>query len=212
VRLAQEINPKLEAAPAAAEGSVRSIKADSLIASAQAGDFIVSRTNAPLARLVLKFIRAGKAARIAGRKDLSQMIEKFILRFRTDDIGELFAKMSIWQEKEIAKLIARSADEVSIEDIIDKVEVVKALADGCETVNDVRGRLQTMFADPEEGRSLGMIVLTNTHKVKGLESKNVYLLTDTYKPSRSEEERNLYYVGITRAIENLYMVFGEENE
>ena len=58
-----------------------------------------------------------------------------------------------------------------------------------------------------------MAVYGESHGVKGMEFKNVYIINaceDTMPHSSSkdtnlEEERRLFYVGITRAIDNLYL-------
>ncbi len=70
-----------------------------------------------------------------------------------------------------------------------------------ETLNNARSR-------EREG-----VILSTIHGVKGMEFKNVYLVNcneDTIPHSSSkeeniEEERRLFYVGITRAIDNLYL-------
>ena len=76
----------------------------------------------------------------------------------------------------------------------------------------VIAKIDRLFAD---GDGTARITLSTTHKAKGLERENVWLLRDTYmrRPSKEDEagkddgqERNLYYVAVTRAMVNLYMV------
>lgn len=60
----------------------------------------------------------------------------------------------------------------------------------------------------------GRIVVSTIHSVKGAESQNVALLTDTNRmiarnwenPEESDNELRVLYVGITRCAENLYLV------
>ncbi|MDO4534994.1 MAG: ATP-dependent helicase [Clostridium perfringens] len=55
------------------------------------------------------------------------------------------------------------------------------------------------------------VKLSTIHGVKGMEFKNVFIINavDEYMPHKSsndlEEERRIFYVGITRAIDNLYI-------
>ncbi len=59
--------------------------------------------------------------------------------------------------------------------------------------------------------NINCVTLSTIHGVKGMEFKNVFIINavDEYIPHRSsnnlEEERRIFYVGITRAIENLYI-------
>jgi superfamily I DNA/RNA helicase len=67
VALAAELVPDYEAAPTAPEGTVKDMDYGKLFDAAQAGDFVLSRKNAPLARTCLGLLRAGKPARVEGK-------------------------------------------------------------------------------------------------------------------------------------------------
>lgn len=74
-------------------------------------------------------------------------------------------------------------------------------------VQETKERLE----DIKKDKSRDAVLFSTIHGVKGREFKNVYLvdLSEDYIPHRSndniEEERRLFYVGITRAINNLYL-------
>ena len=67
VALAQELVPDYLAAPTAPEGEISTIDFSKLHENAVVGDFVLSRKNAPLARVCLRLLRNGIRARIEGR-------------------------------------------------------------------------------------------------------------------------------------------------
>ncbi len=76
-------------------------------------------------------------------------------------------------------------------------------------IEEVKKKLEESKKDSSEDR----VLLSTIHGVKGMEFKNVYIINcneDTIphyssKKDNLEEERRLFYVGITRAIDNLYL-------
>ena len=90
----------------------------------------------------------------------------------------------------------------------DVAGVVSALSEDVTTVSELRNKLSTLFVK-EPGNS---IVCSSTHKAKGLESRNVFLLSGTFQGKRSgeTEERNLLYVAVTRSMNRLVWVSGFE--
>ena len=63
-----------------------------------------------------------------------------------------------------------------------------------------------MFADTKDDAQV--ILLSSTHKAKGLERERVWVLSDTYMRRPDPEERRLYYVAVTRAKKELVLVEG----
>lgn len=86
----------------------------------------------------------------------------------------------------------------------DKVEALEALCDGAADLTEAVGRIDRIFSEISEGRH---IVLSSIHRAKGLEWDRVFMLENTLKET-SVEERNLRYVGVTRAREHLVLVQG----
>jgi ATP-dependent exoDNAse (exonuclease V) beta subunit len=84
-----------------------------------------------------------------------------------------------------------------------------ALTDGADSVEDVIGNINDLFSDKSEG---ACIMLSSTHKSKGLERDRVWLLSGTYRPGTSSEESNLLYVAQTRAKHSLFLVSGFEKK
>lgn len=209
VAVAQALCPDFQAAETNPEGSVTKATYSGMTDAAEQGDFILSRLNAPLARLCLALLRSGKPARIEGR-DLTKTIAALIKRQKVDAIPDLLARLSTWKEREIAKLVATRSEaaEKRVEYVIDQVATIEALSDGLATTRELLARLDEMFSTT--GRA---IVLSSVHRAKGLEAQRVFVLVDTlYCNGKrdSQEERNIHYVAVTRAMNALVLVSKED--
>lgn len=211
VALAAQIVPDYTAAPSAPEGTVRSIAEGVMLATVQPADFILSRTNAPLARIALALLRSGKPARIEGR-DLSKSLLSLVKRMKCETIPEFTGKLATWAERESAKVMSLRASEQAkqarLDMIADQVATLDALSDGLAEVAELTARIEELFS--ERGPS---IVCSTIHRAKGLEAEHVYLLTDTlYCNGKrlTDEERNIHYVGLTRSKDTLYLVSSRE--
>ncbi len=210
VALAQEIVPDLEAAPDAHEGEVAEVTLDFLRREAVPGDFVLSRSNAPLIGLCLGFVGAGLPALIAGRDTGAGLIVR-IRRTEARTVPEILDRIDEWADAEIERLEAQDppGDATTV---IDTVACVHALAKDLATVDEVVRRIEELFAsaeeDDEEGLPVSKLVLSTTHKAKGAERERVWVLADTYRKRDTTEEENLWYVAITRAKQTLYIVKG----
>lgn len=203
VELAQQEVPDLEAAPGAPRGRVVvGVQATTLPANVMLGDMIVSRTNAPLLGLCLKILAAGKRAQVRGRKDVGEVLVRLIERMKAKTLDELFERLVAWQAREMARLTKQKRSTDSIED---QVACVDALAEDAETVEEVLARARRLFTDTEGG-DRGVVSLGTTHKMKGLEANRVWMLESTYRRNQGGEEANCWYVAVTRAKTELFLV------
>jgi len=210
VEIARQIVSDFAAAPSTPEGIIENCSDLSLIHLAQPGDFILSRTNAPLVRVCLSLLRAGKSATIRGR-DIGKNIVELVDRQKARDLVSLSKKLAVWVERESKRArasLTEGAAENRIAYVQDVVGVVSALCEDVATVAELRSKLYTLFVQ-EPGNS---VICSSTHKAKGLEARNVYLLTGTFGGKRSgeTEERNLLYVAVTRSMNRLVWVSGFE--
>lgn len=208
---AQKLVPDIQAAPNAVEGEVyHNVTVQTMVEQAEIGDFVLSRTNAPLIKLCMAFLSAGKPANIKGReigKNLAQMIR----RSKARDVKTFLEYVNTWEAKEKARLLSRklpsgsevSADTQSIED---RATCLRTLSIGVTDLSQVTMRITSLFSDRDK-EDVSYIILSTTHKAKGLESDRVWVLQDTYKPDHPNiEEANLFYVAITRAKTSLFFV------
>ena len=203
VRQANRYVPDLEARPGAPEGIVRTCGIAELEDSAAPGDFVLSRTNAPLVSLAFRWIASGRHARIQGRDigaGLATWVKAQDVAAGTIGMRSLKAKIEAWAAAEIARLEAAERDTTAV---VDKAACLSALAANCTDVGSMLLRIETLFAD---NGAASAIVLSSTHRAKGLEADRVWLLRDTYLKWQGAEEENLLYVGITRAKHELIFV------
>jgi superfamily I DNA/RNA helicase len=206
VELARGWVPDFEAGDDNPEGVVRSIGAGKLTEEAMAGDFILSRLNAPLVPIAMSLLRSGKRARVAGRqigKDLVVILKKM----KANSVPQLLQRIEAWSEREQSrqrvKLTGsmsegrREAINAKIEGILDQAEMLSSLADGAKNVEEVQNRAESLFSDDGLGIA-GVITCSSVHKAKGLEAERVFVLRETLRET-TQEERNIAYVAVTRA-------------
>lgn len=196
VSIAQRFVPAFEAAPDAPDGLVRTQSLASV--DWTEGDLVVSRLNAPLTRCALAAIRAGKRARIQGR-DFAQGFRLWAQSFGCKRASDLLQTARGWVQRELAKL--GDGDQSAAEDLLDRVDTLDALSEGCTTADEVFARLDSLFSDEGPG-----LLFSSTHRAKGMERERVFVLAWTFRPTKSEEESNLAYVAITRAKRELVLV------
>lgn len=176
------------------------------------GDFILCRTNAPLVQQCFRFLRMGRKANIQGRdvgKGLISTVDKLCKPY--ERVEELVRKLTDWLAKEQAKEMAkRYPSQNRIDALQDRADCLVCFTEGVSTVQDVTNKINAIFTDDKVGAG---VRLSSIHKAKGLESKNVFILrppngprTDKMKDWQLQQESNLSYVAVTRAIETLTYV------
>lgn len=216
IRLAQDIVPEIRPSENAISGEIRNV---TNLKGLMPKDMILCRKTAPLVNLCLKLIANGISAKVKGReigKNLITMVEKtkaknvFAMSQKLEDEAEKLAKkLSIngIDGKETPRYIA----------YMDRVECIKAICDtlweekGSDKVTDVIECLTTLF---EDDKLDNCVTLSTIHKAKGLEADNVYIIVPnklplTWENQKSwefQQEMNLKYVAITRAMKTLTFV------
>ena len=193
-----------EWAPDCAEGEVSGCEWADMVKDAGPGDFILSRTNAPLIGLCLGFLREGRRANIQGR-DVGASLTAFVKKSGCLSVDAFRAHVEAWSEAECARLAKKDRDTQATED---RADCLLALSEGAQSTAEVLARIEALFSDTSEGAK---IVLSTTHKAKGLERDRVFLIADTYRKRPGIEEDNLYYVAVTRARKTLRLVAGKRN-
>lgn len=197
---AQTIVPDYTCAPGAPEGMVhRGVTEETMVKTVKPGDFILSRANAPLVRLCLEFIRAHVPAVIQGR-DVGASLATLIKKSGESEVPLFLEWLDDWRDREVARLAKKNASTQAVED---KYGCLLALCEGQRSTNAILAKIESLFADKSIN---GRIVLSTTHKAKGLERDRVFVLANTYRKRPGIEEANLYYVAVTRAKSELYLV------
>lgn len=211
VSLAQNIVGDYKAAPSAPEGEVTSVDIERLHEQVKMGDFVLSRKNAPLAKVCLKLLKNGVRARIEG-KDVGTNLISLIRKLNAKTIPDFVQKLQRWEEREVARLqkSGKKSAESKIENVHDKAETLMSLSEGCADVADLAAFISSLFADTPGGKG-DYVICSSVHKSKGLESDNVFVLSETLYPRGNRgdvEEQNIEYVAITRAKKRLVWVHG----
>jgi hypothetical protein len=207
VREAQHLVPDIEAGPSNPAGLVEMVDYDYLLANAVPGDFVLSRLNAPLVSLTLRFLREGKRARMVGR-DIGAGIQAILKKLKCEPYTPLetvLVRVAEWESKTASKYAAYGQTAL-VDRCRDQAEMIVALAEPAESTSDMLNRIGWLFVEVKEE---DQISCSSVHKAKGLEAERVFLLQESlYRRGENQEEHNIHYVGITRAKQTLYRVTG----
>ena len=229
VALAQKYVPDFEVAETAPEGIVDSVREiTDIVRLAAPGDFVLSRTNAPLAKVAMALLRAKKRAKIRGRdigEGLRKLVEQLAAGKDVNTVCNFLTALTRWEEREVARLQKLEQDE-RVPAIEDKAATLRALAVGAEQVDHINDRIDYLFSDHGEES----VYCSTVHRAKGLESNRVFVLRSTFfgfvacecghrhkkaqcskcsckayvkDEAAAQEERNLAYVAATRSKHHL---------
>lgn len=208
VKLAQALVPHICAMPNAPEGILRAaLPMEKAVLEMQAGDMVLCRVNRFLVPVAYRLLRRGIRAVIRGR-DVGTSIQSLIKKFRAKDIPELLKKLSKWHFQESAKLFALGRKGSSrLETLNDRCETLIELCEGLQSLDTLKTRIATLFADfDSDGRPAQAVILATIHGGKGLESSRIYLLAPELIPHpkatgdwQQVQERNCAYIAVTRA-------------
>lgn len=203
-RLAQEIVPHFQCAPDAPEGSVIEGLGEAELFKAEPGDLVVSRKKAPLLALALRLAKAGTPVAILGR-DIGKRIADQVEQSKAADLPGLVA----WARARVAQVRELHGEDrpEKVEQAEDEAAMFEALAEGSTSVADLVAKIDRLFRDGSDARAV--VLLSTVHKAKGLERDRVWMLGDTFRVwagPQWEEDRNIYYVAVTRARRDLRII------
>jgi superfamily I DNA/RNA helicase len=193
--------PELQAHETAPNGEVRRVTSDYMKANWRPGDFVISRSNAPLIALVLWAMTRGVRVRIEGR-DMGGSLIKLVKNSATTSVPDFLRWLDKHTEKEAERLEAAGKHK-SIDALYDRKEALIALTEGLRSIDEVILRIHKVF---DQAKGSNAVILTSTHRAKGLEADRVWVLRWTFRPDRGGEESNLYYVACTRSKSQLFLV------
>jgi superfamily I DNA/RNA helicase len=227
VELAQSIVSDIKPMEGAKEGTIKRIKTPELFETAEVGDMILCRTNAPLMSAAYGFITRDIPCMIQGRDigaGLNSLIKKLCGKnFKSTDVLTLESKLDDYLVKEIAKLdqkrLNAPVSDMQYDLLNDKVSCIRLISQGLQTVGEVCDRITELFSDTDsDGMPQSKVVLSSIHRAKGLEADNVFILHPEKLPHpmatlewEIEQEYNIKYVAITRSMDTLYFVETEND-
>ena len=230
VKLAQRYCPDFEAWDKAIEGEVKNISYDKMFDIVQDGDFVISRTNAPLMGICLRLIAQGRRAMMAGN-DIGLKLLKIVEKLEKDvpfqNARDMWGRLLLWAKAEkdkaaedVAKKFAKAKqkridEEIKIRQSLvdDEIGMFRHMLGQLETPQKVKDQLRRLFErdDKEDLDRSHYTLCSSVHKIKGLEAENVFVLADTLR-TKNQEERNIAYVATTRSKNRLYMCYAHEEQ
>lgn len=206
VREAQKYVPDIEYAESAIEGKVNRDVPLPELEEFTPDCLVLCRINAPLLDLAMKFLRRSLPVHVLG--NFGDQMVKFLKRFQANDMESFWDELAQWKQEQLAD--AEEREQWNRYDRIqDKYDSICMVGDGAANPSQIVQRFEKLF-EPKEAPKLGTI-----HKGKGMEAGYVYLLYPELIPHRMattdwqvEQEYNLIYVAITRAINEFNYVGG----
>jgi superfamily I DNA/RNA helicase len=200
---AKKLVPDFEAADTNPDGEVIQLMETAIAKTAQPGDFVLSRLNAPLVKLAMAMLRDQKRAIIAGRnigETLIRLVEK--LTGYSTTMPSLMDALHGWATQQVEHWTKEERED-RVEQVYDTVDMLSELASISESVPDLKDRIDFLFTDQTPDN---VVTCSTVHRVKGREANRVFVLQRTLYPfGRTREEENIHYVAITRAKQTLFL-------
>ena len=199
----------------APEGVIRAIEfADLEKENLSAADVILCRNTAPLIQTAYTLISKGIACRVEGR-EIGSGLTKLARRWKIKTLDKLLGKLEDYEARQSAKFMSRDQED-RVQAMVDQLDCLRIVIDRClmakkNTVDDLVADIESMFGNTPDGAQPPVLTLSTVHKSKGREFRRVFLLgRDRFMPSpyakkpwQIEQEKNLEYVAITRAMSEL---------
>jgi superfamily I DNA/RNA helicase len=152
---------------------------------------IICRNNAPLFRLAIRLLGAGRSVRVHG-SDMGPKVAGIMRKLGPEDMSQ-DSTLSAIEDWEGERLEAGSKTSKDIADCM------RVFAHYGPTLKHALAYIEHLFEQK------GTIDLLTGHKAKGLEWDRVYFL-DEWMIGPEEQEMNLRYVIMTRAKNELFLI------
>lgn len=191
----------------AIDGEISNISLNDIYNKAKPGCFILSRTNAPLIKICMNFIRLGIRANIQGR-DVGRQLGFMIKKSKKKQIPAFLNWLEKWKDDEVKKLAKKN---INTENVLDRYECLVSICEECSSLDEVKNKITQLFNDSDESN---MVILSTVHRAKGRERDDVFLLRWTFRTwfdkmsdlEKPNEEANIAYVACTRTKNRLFIV------
>lgn len=204
--------PIIEHSSTAVEGKVSSLSqySPSLF---PLGSAILCRNTAPLVSFAYSLLNRDIPCRIIGR-DIGTALISLVRRMRAQNLEELQEKLKTWLTREVSRAESEGRSPEALYDRYECLQMfIKSLDEDSRSIASLIAKIELMFTDANANGFGSRITLATIHKAKGLEFPTVFILDPHLLPSRYakqpwqiRQEKNLKYVAITRAKENLFYI------
>lgn len=206
---AQVFVPNFKAHESNPKGIVDQISGVSqVVTQAQVGDFVISRTRAPMFSIAMGMLAIGKRVTIRG-KDIAEGLIALVDKSNRKNVAALRNWIDTWESSESERLARKNKNpeefEKKMSGVRDNAEVIRMLCDkvGSGVVQKVVDLIKELC---EKDNDRPSVVIMTAHGSKGLETDRVFMLVETFR--KGGQENNLTYVAITRAKRHLTKVVG----
>lgn len=212
---AQNWVPHIEAHETAPTGELRTVEYQHILDEVEPGDAVLCRYNKHLVNLCFRLIRYGIPAKIEGRS-IGEGLAKLAGKWKIKKLDTLRDRLEGYLKREVKKALAKDQEDKA-DRITDQVETLYVLIDraeeqGVDSIADLQKMIREMFADKVSNDR--MVTLCSAHKSKGLEWDRVFILgreqlmpgAFATKDWQIQQEINLIYVAVTRAMQTLVEV------
>jgi len=208
IELAKKWVPDINCPETAIDGEIEEISVNKLYSIAKPGCFILSRTNAPLIKICMNFIKNGVKANIKGR-DVGKNLGSLIKKSKKKQIKGFLTWLEEWKNSETRKLKNKN---INPENVLDRYECLISLCEESKSLDEVLEKIDHLFNDTDQNN---IITLSSVHRAKGLEKDDVFILRWTFRQwlddslqyvEAPNEEANIAYVAATRCRKRLFIV------
>jgi DNA helicase-2/ATP-dependent DNA helicase PcrA len=188
-------------------GVVDVVETREFVERVRPGDMVLCRFTAPLVGLCMQLLGAGKRSCVLGR-DIEAGLMRLVKRFdRAKDLPTFWLRLNTY-ELEAAERYADNPMRLAA--VYDRCEALRVIGAKCRTLEELKGKLHALFGE----KDAATVVCSTVHKAKGLEADRVWIVKPECLPYLAkasqewqvQQERNLLYVAVTRAKEELYFV------
>lgn len=217
VKLAQDYVGHIESHESSPEGIVDECTIKELPDLVTQNDAIICRNTKPLVEVAYDLIRKKIPCKVEGRK-IGDGLVKLATRWDSKTVYDLIHKLEEYKRTEIKKYREKGNDALC-QVIEDQVDTLMVFIDQCkmnDTIKTLTEKIKEIFDDTENKQ---ILVLSTIHKSKGREFPRVFALgMNKYSPSKwakkpweLQQEDNLLYVQVTRAMNHFTMVNVDQN-
>lgn len=210
VELCRQWVPHFTAMAGAHEGTIETIEGDGVVDDIdwRGDDLVVCRLNAPLITLAYALIKKRVKVRMLG-KDIGAGLLALMRKLEPRDVRDLLGKLMDYQQAEEDRIAKRYPDdEAKLEAMRDRVQCLRELAVGAESLDEVVGLINELFRETTDTR----LTLSSVHRAKGKEAPRVFVLDPWRMPGHArtedakQQEVNIQYVAHSRARETLVLL------
>jgi superfamily I DNA/RNA helicase len=210
IELANKLYPVIESAPNAKEGTVKEIDISDIPRLVKSGDLIICRCFYPLILVYYNLLTRGIPVTVR-KKDIGKELIGLLNQIAGEQsftLNEFRDIANEWFEKQRHEMLTDGVSSITIANLEDRVNALKAVYKGAKCENTVQLKDAILELSQSTDNSVN---LTTIHGSKGLEADVVFIIRTDLMPHpraeqdwEKEQERNLMFVALTRAKKDLF--------